>query len=190
MVWEGKFPFEIAKIHRNAYKISSILSSSEIWYGTTQNELEGLEQVDGMWMRNFMNCSYMVPKDLLYLELAITPIRYIIQTRILLYLHHILQQKKESLLYRFFVTQLSNPTPRDLRSKRKPEVEVWKHKLSVMQKLYGENPRTYIVWSLTNRKEQKSYIHPKLQWPIWWQFRRTILCIKITQGEYVNKGLK
>ena len=60
-----------------------------------------------------MNCSYMVPKDLLYLELAITPIRYIIQTRRLLYLHHILQQKKESLLYRFFATQLSNPTPRD-----------------------------------------------------------------------------
>ena len=120
----GKFHFEIAKIYRNAYIISSILSSSEIWYGITQYELERLEQVDKMWMRNLMNCSDMVPKDLLYLELAITPIRYIIQTRILLYLHHILQQKKESLLYRFFVTQLSNPTPRDLRSKRKPEVEV------------------------------------------------------------------
>ena len=41
------------------------------------------------------------------------PIRYIIQTRRLLYLHHILQNKRESLLRRFFEAQLLNPTNKD-----------------------------------------------------------------------------
>ena len=93
----GKFHFEIAKINRNAYIISSMLSSSEIWYGVTKQELEKLEQVDEMFLRNLMECSYSVPKDLLYLELGVLPIRYIIQTRRLLNLNHVLQQEKESL---------------------------------------------------------------------------------------------
>ena len=66
-----------------------------------------------MWVRNLMHCSSTVPKDLLYLELSILPIRYIIQTRRLLYLHHILQNKRESLLRRFYEAQLLNPTHRD-----------------------------------------------------------------------------
>ena len=98
----GKYHFEIAKILRNSYLLSSILSSSEVWYGVTQNEIDQLKQVDEMLIRNLMDCSSSVPKDLLYLELGIIPIRYIIQTRRLLYLHHILQQDDDSFLYSFF----------------------------------------------------------------------------------------
>ena len=66
-----------------------------------------------MWVRNLMNCSSTVPKDLLYLELSILPIRFIIQTIRLLYLHHILKQKFTSLLYRFFMAQLTHPSHND-----------------------------------------------------------------------------
>ena len=65
----GKFHFQIAIILRNSILLSSILSSSEVWYGITQQEYEQLEQVDEMLMRNLMKCSSSVPKDLLYLEL-------------------------------------------------------------------------------------------------------------------------
>ena len=98
----GKYHYEIAKNLRNSYLLSSILSSSEVWYGVTQNEIDQLKQVDEMLIRNLMDCSSSVPKDLLYLELGIIPIRYIIQTRRLLYLHHILQQDDDSFLYSFF----------------------------------------------------------------------------------------
>ena len=109
----GRYHFTIEKIFRNSYILSCILSSSEVWYGITQAELERLEQVDEMWMRELMECSRSVPRDLLYLELAIVPIRYVIQIRRLLYLQHILKQKKDSLLHRFFMAQLANPTHRD-----------------------------------------------------------------------------
>ena len=97
----GQFNFIIAKILRNSYVISSILSSSEVWYGITKEDLEKLEQVDEIWMRQLMNCSSNVTGDLVYLELEVTHIRFIVMTRRLLYLHHILQQKKDSLLHRF-----------------------------------------------------------------------------------------
>ena len=109
----GRYHFIIAKIFRNSYILSSILSSSEVWYGITQVELERLKQVDEMWMKELMECSSSVPRDLLYLELGIVPIRYVIQIRRLLYLQHILKQKKDSLLHRFFMAQLPNPTHRD-----------------------------------------------------------------------------
>ena len=47
--------------------ISSILTNSEVWYGVTQADIEQLEQIDEMWMRNLFKCSQNVPKDLLYL---------------------------------------------------------------------------------------------------------------------------
>ena len=109
----GKYHFEIAIILRNAYLISSILSNSEVWYGLTQSNYEQLEQTDEMWMRDLFSCSSSVSKDLLYLELGLVQIRHIIEMRRLLYLHHILKQRKDSLLHRFFMAQLTNPTKGD-----------------------------------------------------------------------------
>ena len=119
----GQFHFTIAKILRNSYVISSILSSSEVWYGVTKEELEKLEQVDEIWMRQLMDCSSNVPSDLLYLEQEVTPIRFLVKTRRLLYLHHILQQKKDSLLHRFFMAQLEKPTYRDWASQVLEDLE-------------------------------------------------------------------
>ena len=39
----GWYHFAIDKVFRNSYILSSILSSSEVWYGITQVKLERLE---------------------------------------------------------------------------------------------------------------------------------------------------
>ena len=109
----GPFHFEIAVILRNALLISSILSNSEVWYGLTQLEAEQLEQIDEMWIRNLFDLSRNVAKDLLYLELGLVPVSFIIKGRKLMFLHHILHQKKDSLLHRFFMTQMEFPTQND-----------------------------------------------------------------------------
>ena len=83
----GKYHFQIAVIYRNAYLISSILASSEVWYGVTQSEYEQLEAVDEMFMKNLFLCSSGVPAELLYLELGLWPIRHIV-----------MQQSEDSLL--------------------------------------------------------------------------------------------
>ena len=109
----GKYHFEMAVILRNSYLISSILSSSEVWYGVTHAEIVKLEQIDEMLWLNILECSSSVPRDLIYLELGILRIRDIIITRRLMFLHHIMKQEKESLIYRFFIAQARSPTQND-----------------------------------------------------------------------------
>ena len=86
----GHYHFEIAVVLQNALLISSVLSNSEVWYGLTKHDRELLEQVDEMWMRNLFSCSRNVSKDILYLELGLIPIPYIIKARRQMFLHHIL----------------------------------------------------------------------------------------------------
>ena len=66
----GPNHFEIGLVFRNSYRLSSILSNSEVWHGVTKTEIELLEQVDETLLRDFCECSRNVPKDLLYLEFS------------------------------------------------------------------------------------------------------------------------
>ena len=93
--------------------ISSILSNSEVWYGVTKIEIEQLEQTDEMLLRNIFSCSRNVPKDLLYLEMGLLPISFIIKERRLMFLHHVLQQKEDSHIFKVFIAQMNNPTSQD-----------------------------------------------------------------------------
>ena len=101
----GVFHFDISDILRNSLLISSILSNSEVWYGVTQSDTDQQEQVDEMWLRNLFLCSRKVPKDLLCLEMGLVPISYINKERRLMFLHHVLQQKTDSLVFKFFIAQ-------------------------------------------------------------------------------------
>ena len=109
----GKFHFEMALILRNSYLVSSILSSSEVWYGVTKADLRKLERIDEMLWSNILECSSSVPGDLIYLELGLLRIRDIIITRRIMFLHHIMHQEKESLLFQFFIAQVKSPSHND-----------------------------------------------------------------------------
>ena len=91
-----------------------MLSGSEVWYGLTQQDVEKLEKVDEVFLRTVLNCSRQVNKEMLYLKLGIMPIRYIIKSRRVLYLHHILRQNNvNSLLFQVFSAQLEQPKHKD-----------------------------------------------------------------------------
>ena len=99
----GKYDFKLAVLMRNAILISSMLSCTEIWYNLTEWEYRKLEQTDEMLMTKILNCSSHIHIEVLYLELGLMPIRFIILLRRVMYLHHILkQQKDQTLLYTFF----------------------------------------------------------------------------------------
>ena len=127
----GVFHFDIAEILRNALLISSMLSNSETWYGLTQLEKDQLEQIDEMLLRNLFSCSRNVPKDLLYLEMGLVPISYIIKERRLLFMHHILRQKEDSLVFRFFMAQLNSPTNNDWVSTVLEDLEMLDFQLEI-----------------------------------------------------------
>ena len=63
------------------------------------------------------------PTALLYLELGITPLRYVIQARRIMFLHYILTRKEDDLLNKFLKAQLREPTKNDWGSQVKEDLE-------------------------------------------------------------------
>ena len=109
----GIYYFEAAVILRDSLLASSVLCNSEAWYNITSAELELLETVDLMLLRGVLKTPKSTPKEMLYLELGLTPFREIIRKKRLLFLHYILNQDKDSVIYKVFKTQLKNKSPKD-----------------------------------------------------------------------------
>ena len=109
----GPFYFEVALILRGSNLLNGILTNSEAWYGLSKQEVEHLERVDEMLLRKILEVGVSCPKEMLYLELGVTPIRFVIMTRRLMFLHYILNQDKKSLIYKCFEAQMTTPCRND-----------------------------------------------------------------------------
>ena len=98
---------------RNALLVSSMLCNSECWYNVTKAELDLLETIDVQFLRRTLKVPKSTPKEMLYLELGCVPFRQLIQKRRILFLHYILIESKDSLIYRFLQCQLLNRKEND-----------------------------------------------------------------------------
>ena len=72
-------------------------------------EIEQLEQVDEIFLRKLLEAGRCCPKDMSYLETDSWPIRYIIMSRRLMFLHYLLNEEKESLVYKVLQKQIKHP---------------------------------------------------------------------------------
>ena len=72
-----------------------------------------LETVDLMLLRGILKAPKSTTKKMLFLELGLVPFREIIRQRRLGLLFYILNQSKESMLYKVFESQRRNSTPKD-----------------------------------------------------------------------------
>ena len=105
--------FEIAVILREARLINGILTNAEIWYSLGKKEIEDLEQVDRIFLRQVLGAPRTVSIESLYLELGVIPISIIIKTRRLSYLHYLANLKTNEMLYKVFITQWKFPDKDD-----------------------------------------------------------------------------
>ena len=109
----GKFTFECAFIYMNSILRGSTLYACETYYNLSEHELRALEKIDEDFMRQIYETGKGCPLYLLYLEGGQIPARFVIQKQKLNFLYHILQQKKETLLYKFFEAQEKFPVKGD-----------------------------------------------------------------------------
>ena len=86
-------------ILRNSLLVSSVLCNSEAWYNVTDAELDYLETVDLMLLRKVLNTPKSTPKEFMYLKLGCLPFRDIIRKQRLSFLHYILNEETDSLMY-------------------------------------------------------------------------------------------
>ena len=109
----GDYHFEAANILRNSLLLSSLLSNSETWYDVTKKEISELESVDEILLREILSAHSKTPLETLYLESGNIPIRFIMMSRRLNFLHYILNEDDDSLLKRFFTAQRESPLKGD-----------------------------------------------------------------------------
>ena len=80
---------------RQAMFLNGTLFNSEAWQGISPGEIEMIEKVDEDLLRGLLKAHSKIPLEALYLETGCIPVRFIIKSRRLSYLHTILQKDSE-----------------------------------------------------------------------------------------------
>ena len=109
----GAHFFEIVATLRDSILINGILTNCEVWYGLTDTEVNQLEEVDRLLLRQVFNVASSCPTEALYLELGCVPVGLIIKSRRTNYLHHLATRNENEMLYQFFMTQWNYPCRRN-----------------------------------------------------------------------------
>ena len=109
----GHFYFEIALVLRDSMLISKLIYSSEIWYNVSKDQYSKLEEIDEMYFRRIFELPKSTPRIGLYIECGKIPAKYIIKTRRILYLWHILHLDENELLFKFYLAQKLKPGKND-----------------------------------------------------------------------------
>ena len=109
----GSYEFEVGVTLRDSIFINGFLTNMEVCYGLTEVEIEKLEKCDEQLLRTILQCPFSTPREMLYLELGVLPIRHIIMSRRIMFFHYILHEDKNSLLYKFYKSQCRNPVKDD-----------------------------------------------------------------------------
>ena len=147
----GKYYFKVAMVLRNSLLLSSLLTNGEAWYHLTDNDITQLERVDEDLLRRVLECPLSTPKEMLYLELGVTPIRNILRSRRLNFLQYILQEEKDSLMFTFLMAQLEQPTRNDWGQNILKDIETVQLEMSLDE---IEQMSTFQFHSLVKEKEK------------------------------------
>ena len=109
----GKHYFKMAVLLRETLFLNSILTNTETWYGLTKTNIENLEMVDKILLRNILSTGRNTPIPMLYLELGCLRIQTIIKCRRLIFLHYLIISNKDKSLNKFFMAQWNYPIKDD-----------------------------------------------------------------------------
>ena len=109
----GTDTFECGLIYLNSLHRGSALYASETYYNLSETDLRSIESPEEDCVRQICSLDRTCPPYLMYLEIGLCPARYHIYKLKLNLLHHILQQKENSLMFRFFEAQRKYPTKGD-----------------------------------------------------------------------------
>ena len=97
-IWFGKYHFKVAILLRNSLMISSLLTNSETWHSLTEADLRNIKKVNEALLSKNIATPLTTPREILYLELGVIPIRFIIQMRRLYFLKYLIGQPSEPLV--------------------------------------------------------------------------------------------
>ena len=119
----GKFYFQAANTLRSSLFLSSLISNAESWVNVSNKHMSDLEATDEQLLRGILAAQRNTPKEALFLETGNIPVKYVIISRRVNFLHYILCQDEDSLISRFFAAQCADPIKGDWASTVKKDLE-------------------------------------------------------------------
>ena len=93
--------------------INGILYNSEAWQGLDEKDIILLEKFDEALLCGILTAHPKIPLEALYLETKSVPIRFIIASRRIMYLHTILQKDETEMVKKAYEVQKINPSTGD-----------------------------------------------------------------------------
>ena len=109
----GKYKVDIGLKLRQAILINGLLYNSEAWHSINMKDIIQLEKIDNILLRFLLGCPAKTPTEFLFLETGSIPIRFILSSRRINYLHTILSRGKDELTRRVLEAQLESPISGD-----------------------------------------------------------------------------
>ena len=93
--------------------VNGMLFNSEAWHGVDEKDIILLEKVDEALIRSILSVHPKIPLEALYLETKSVPIRFIIASRRIMYLHSILQKEEHEMVRQTYEAQKIQPIQGD-----------------------------------------------------------------------------
>ena len=101
----GKHKIQIALILRQAMLLNGMLYSSEAWSDVKKRDEKQLEEVDEYLLRSIFKAHRKTPLEFLHLETGTVPIRFVMASRRMNYLHNILNENENELILKVYLAQ-------------------------------------------------------------------------------------
>ena len=112
----GPYRIDAGLCMRNAMFLNAILTNSETWYGIKSSHILELQEVNEYLLRKILKAHSKTPKEMLHLETATVPIKYIIES-------HILTRDKSELISKIYFAQKRRPVKDDWAETIKKDIE-------------------------------------------------------------------
>ena len=133
-------------------------------YKVKESDYRALEMIEESVMKKVFQTKKTCPRHLLYLEAGMIPARYQVERQVLNFLQYLLQQDKNSLIFRIFSAMKDNPTNGDWASfaislVKKYNInltlyEIEKMKTSSFKKLVKQKVKEIAFLKLTQRQQE------------------------------------
>ena len=109
----GNWRTKIGLVLRQAWFINGCFFNSEVWSGYSENDLKDLEVIDHQILKAVVGGQAKVQSEMLYLETSQLPIKSVITSRRILYLHNILKRHDSELIRQVYDAMKESPLKED-----------------------------------------------------------------------------
>ena len=101
----GKFSVQTGLLLRDSTFVSKVLLNSEVWHSLTKSQINDLEVIDRILLRDVLKAHCKTGLEWIYADTGKLNLRSLIQIRRLMYLWHLNSRDKSELINRIYTTQ-------------------------------------------------------------------------------------